>query len=65
MMSMLILATITKKRENKVLIVFDDMIADIEYNKSFKKMIKELVERQIFLLFLLRSVILEPLKMRD
>ena len=24
-----------KKRENKVLIVFDDMIADIEYNKKF------------------------------
>ena len=31
-----------KKRENKVLIVFDDMIADIENNKNFKKMIKEL-----------------------
>ena len=31
-----------KKRENNVLIVFDDMIADIEYNKNFKKMIKEL-----------------------
>ena len=26
-----------KKRENKVLIVFDDMIADIKYNKNFKK----------------------------
>ena len=26
----------SKKRENKVLIVFDDMIADIEYNKNFK-----------------------------
>ena len=26
-----------KKRENKVLIVFDDMIADIEYNKTLKK----------------------------
>ena len=25
-----------KNREKKVLIVFDDMIADIEYNKSFK-----------------------------
>ena len=31
-----------KKRDKKVLIVFDDMIADIEYNKNFKKMIKEL-----------------------
>ena len=26
-----------KKRKNKGLIVFDDMIADIEYNKNFKK----------------------------
>ena len=24
-----------KKRENRVLIVFDNMIADIEYNKKF------------------------------
>ena len=29
-----------KNREKKVLIVFDDMIADIEYNKKFKKIIK-------------------------
>ena len=34
-----------KKRKNKVLIVFDDMIADIVYNKNFKKMIKELFYR--------------------
>ena len=34
-----------KKRENKVLTVFDDMIADIKYNKNFKKMIKELFYR--------------------
>ena len=34
-----------KKRENNVLIVFDDMIADIEYNKNFKKMIKEFFYR--------------------
>ena len=25
-----------KKRDKKVLIVFDDMITDIEYNKNFK-----------------------------
>ena len=25
-----------KNRDKKVLIVFDDMIADIEYNKNFK-----------------------------
>ena len=29
----------------KVLIVFDDMIADIEYNKNFKRIIKELFYR--------------------
>ena len=31
-----------KNRDKKVLIVFDDMIGDIEYNKNFKKIIKEL-----------------------
>ena len=31
-----------KNRDKKVLIVFDDMIADIEYNKNFKRTIKEL-----------------------
>ena len=34
-----------KKRENKVLIVFDDMIAAIEYNKNFQNRIKELFYR--------------------
>ena len=34
-----------KNRDNKVLIVFDDMIADIEYNKNFKRIIKELFYR--------------------
>ena len=34
-----------KNREQKVLIVFDDMIADIEYNKNFKRIIKELFYR--------------------
>ena len=34
-----------KKRENRVLIVFDDMIADIESNKKFKEIIKELFYR--------------------
>ena len=32
-------------RDKKVLIVFDDMIADIEYNKNFKQIIKELFYR--------------------
>ena len=31
-----------KNSDKKVLIVFDDMIADIEYNKNFKQIIKEL-----------------------
>ena len=34
-----------KNRDKKVLIVFDDMIADIEYNKKFKRVIKELFYR--------------------
>ena len=34
-----------KDRDKKVLIVFDDMIADIEYNKKFKRIIKELSSR--------------------
>ena len=32
-------------RDKKVLIVSDDMIADIEYNKNFKRIIKELFYR--------------------
>ena len=34
-----------KTRDKKVLIVFDDMIADIEYNKKFKRIIKQLFYR--------------------
>ena len=34
-----------KNRDKKVLIVFDDMIADIENNKNFKRIIKELFYR--------------------
>ena len=34
-----------KNRDKKVLIVFDDMIADFEYNKNFKRIIKELFYR--------------------
>ena len=34
-----------KNRNKKVLIVFDDIIADIEYNKNFKRIIKELFYR--------------------
>ena len=32
-----------KNRDKTVLIVFDDMIADIEYNKKIKQIIKKLV----------------------
>ena len=34
-----------KNRDKKVLIVFDDMISDIECNKNFKRIIKELFYR--------------------
>ena len=34
-----------KNRDKKVLIVFHDMIADTEYNKNFKRIIKELFYR--------------------
>ena len=48
-----------KKRGKKVLIVFDDMIADIEHNKDFKKMIKELFYRgrklNISIVFIMQS----------
>ena len=36
-----------KNRDKKLLIVFDDMIADIEYNKNFKRIIKELFYRAV------------------
>ena len=34
-----------QNRDKKVLIVFDDMIADIEYDKKFKRIVKELFFR--------------------
>ena len=34
-----------KNRDKKVVIVFDDIIADIEYNKNFKRITKELFYR--------------------
>ena len=36
-----------KNRDKNVLIVFDDMIADIEYNKNFKRIIKELFYKYV------------------
>ena len=41
----MILIIIIKIEIKKVLIVFDDIIADIEYNKNFKRIIKELFYR--------------------
>ena len=50
-----------KNRDKKVLIVFDDMIADIKYNKNFKRIIKELFyrARKINVSIVLLSRILE------
>ena len=48
-----------KNRDKKVLIVFDDMIADIRYNKKFKKIIKELFYRarkiNVSIVFIMQS----------
>ena len=48
-----------KNRDKKVLIIFDDMIADIEYNTDFKKIIKKLffMGRKIivFIVFIMQS----------
>ena len=45
--------------KKKVLIVFDDMIADIEYNKNFKGIIKELFYRahkiNVSIVFIMQS----------
>ena len=45
MMCSMILIIIIKIEIKKVLIVFDDMTADIEYNKKFKIIIKKLFYR--------------------
>ena len=48
-----------KNRDKKVLIVLDDMIADIEYNKNFKRIIKELFYRarkiNVSIVFIIQS----------
>ena len=48
-----------KNRDKKVLIVFDDMIFDIEYNKNLKRIIKELFYRarkiNVSILFITQS----------
>ena len=52
-------------REPKILIVFDDMIADVINNKKLNPIVTELVENLIFLLSLLRNLILKCQKMLD
>ena len=48
-----------KNRDKKVLIAFDDMIADTEYNKNFKRIIKELFYRarkiNVSIVFIMQS----------
>ena len=48
-----------KNRDKKVLIVFDDMIADIEHNINFKRIIKELFYRarkiNVSIVFIMQS----------
>ena len=48
-----------KNRDKKVLIGFDDMIADIEYNKKFKRIINELFYRarnvNVSIVFIMQS----------
>ena len=48
-----------KNRDEKVLLVFDDMIVDIEYNKNFKRIIKELFYRarkiNVSIVFIMQS----------
>ena len=52
-----------KNRDKKVLIVFDDMIADIECNKNFKRITKELFYRarkiNISIVFITQSKMLD------
>ena len=52
-------------KENKILIVFDDMIADMVHNKKLNSIVHCLleVENKIFLLFLLPNHILRFQKM--
>ena len=50
-----------KNRDKKVLIVFDDMIPDIEYKKKFKRIIKELFYRarkiNVSIVFIMQSIL--------
>ena len=56
MMYSMILIIIIKIEIKKVLIVFDDMTVDIEYNKIFKRIIKELFYKiNVSIVFIMQS----------
>ena len=58
----MILIIIIKIEIKKVLMLFDDMVADIEFNKKFKRIIIELFYRtrkEAYQLYLLHNLILE------
>ena len=55
-------------KENKILLVFDDMIANMIHNKKLNSIITELFiigRNKIFLLYLLRNHILKSQRMLD
>ena len=58
-----------KNRDEKVLIIFDDMIADIMRSEKFKAIVKELFIRcsklNISIVFITQSYFRTPLRMRD
>ena len=68
MMFMRILTTTTQTGKEEILIVFDDMIADIMTNKKFQAIIKELFIRcgklNILLLFITQSYFPVPKDVR-
>ena len=56
MMYSMILIIIIKIEIKKVLIIFDDMTVDIEYNKIFKRIIKELFYKiNVSIVFIMQS----------
>ena len=51
-------------KENKILIVFDDMIADMIHNKKLNSIVTELFTRGISLLFITQSYFQVPKDVR-
>ena len=58
-----------KNRDKKVLLIFDDMIADIMRSEKFKAIVKEIFIRcsklNISIVFITQSYFRTPLRMRD